>query len=174
MAISVLPLPESKLANAPARNLDSAFGRIVSGIELSNLSSVDLATIQELLYTHSVLIFPKTSISPEKQFELTKSFDVESESYGHGNNARQEKSILHPDLKTIPNVPQVQLIGNGLVKQHQGLKDASLKHPHHKTFHKTTVSEQDEKDGKTRFYRSVKRQSSRFNDLKVMEREGNG
>jgi hypothetical protein len=63
------------------------------------------------------------------------------------------KSILHPDLKTIPRVPQVQLIGNGTVYNHEGLPQATLKHPSHKTFHKTRVSPDDEANGVTRFYR---------------------
>ena len=63
------------------------------------------------------------------------------------------KSILHPDLKTIPRVPKVQLIGNGMVYNHEGLAEAKLKHPHHKTFHKTHISDEDEERGATRFYR---------------------
>jgi hypothetical protein len=78
-----------------------------------------------------------------------------SESYGHGNNKTEgtTKSILHPDLKTIPRVPQVQLIGNGMVYNHEGLAQAALKHPCHRTFHKTSVSDEDEAKGVTRFYR---------------------
>lgn len=60
---------------------------------------------------------------------------------------------MHPDLKTIPRVPQVQLIGNGTVYNHEGLAEAMLKHPSHTTFHKTRVSEIDESKGITRFYR---------------------
>jgi len=84
-----------------------------------------------------------------------QAFDPQSESYGHGNNktGNTKKSILHPDLKTIPAVPQVQLIGNGMVYNHEGLAEAALKHPSHKTFHKTVVSDEDEKKGVTRFYR---------------------
>lgn len=84
-----------------------------------------------------------------------QSFDPESESYGHGNNKTEgtKKSILHPDLKTIPRVPQVQLIGNGTVYNHEGLAEAKLKHPSHTTFHKTRVSPEDEASGATRFYR---------------------
>jgi hypothetical protein len=84
-----------------------------------------------------------------------QAFDPTSESYGHGNNKTGEskKSILHPDLKTIPRVPQVQLIGNGTVYNHEGLAEAKLKHPSHTTFHKTRVSEADEAAGATRFYR---------------------
>jgi hypothetical protein len=50
-------------------------------------------------------------------------------------------------------VPQVQLIGNGTVYNHEGLAEAMLKHPNHTTFHKSRVSEIDEAAGITRFYR---------------------
>ena len=112
-------------------------------------------------------------VTPEEQYALTKvpykfrhrslnhsslsskAFDPQSESYGHGNNKTEgtKKSILHPDLKTIPRVPQVQLIGNGTVYNHEGLAEAKLKHPNHTTFHKTRVSVEDEEKGFTRFYR---------------------
>jgi hypothetical protein len=111
-------------------------------------------------------------LTPEQQYALTKvgelvdmafnmvlrfiqAFDPDSESYGHGNNKTQstKKSILHPDLKTIPRVPQVQLIGNGMVYNHEGLESAALKHPSHTTFHKTRVSAENEALGFTRFYR---------------------
>jgi xanthine dioxygenase len=84
-----------------------------------------------------------------------QAFDPTCESYGHGNNKTEssKKSILHPDLKTIPRVPQVQLIGNGIVHDHEGLAIAKLKHPSHTTFHKTRVSPEDETRGITRFYR---------------------
>jgi hypothetical protein len=87
--------------------------------------------------------------------DLGQLFDPASENYGHGNNKTGEtkKSILHPDLKTIPRVPQVQLIGNGTVYNHEGLAEAMLKHPTHTAFHKTRVSEMDEARGITRFYR---------------------
>lgn len=50
-------------------------------------------------------------------------------------------------------MPQVQLIGNGTVHNHEGLETAALKHPSHTTFHKTPVSAADEAAGITRFYR---------------------
>lgn len=86
---------------------------------------------------------------------MTKAFDPSAESYGHGNNktGSEKKSILHPDLKTIPRQPQVQLIGNGMVYDHEGLAEAKLKHPSHETFHKTAVSDADAAKGDTRFYR---------------------
>ncbi|KAH8919035.1 alpha-ketoglutarate dependent xanthine dioxygenase [Atractiella rhizophila] len=118
--------------------------------------------IRDLLYKHSLVVFrgiDRKNWDPAAQYKLTKMFDPSSESYGHGNNktGAETKSILHPDLKTIPSQPQVQLIGNG---QHddeyvtRGLPTpVPLKHPHHRTFHKEPVSLEDEKEGITRFYR---------------------
>ena len=52
-------------------------------------------------------------------------------------------------MKTIPRVPQVQLIGNGPAPPHEGLPNVQLKHPSHETFHKTHVTD----PNTTRFYR---------------------
>jgi hypothetical protein len=95
------------------------------------------------------------SFKHQRRLHTIQAFDPQSESYGHGNNKTGEtkKSILHPDLKTIPSVPQVQLIGNGTVYNHEGLAEARLKHPSHTTFHKTVVSPEDAARGATRFYR---------------------
>ena len=46
------------------------------------------------------------------------------------------------------------MIGNGTVYNHEGLETAPLKHPSHRTFHKTVVTPEDEEaHGATRFYR---------------------
>ena len=120
-------------------------------------------------------MFRNVNLTPEQQYALTKvipffslytflsfphftktpqAFDPQSESYGHGNNKTEstKSSILHY-LKAIPRVPQVQLIGNGTLTDHEGLATATLKHPSHTTFHKTRVSEKDEAQGYTRFCR---------------------
>lgn len=63
---------------------------------------------------------------------MDQAFDPESQSYGHGNNktGNQKASILHPDLKTIPSQPQVQLIGNGKVPgNYEGLESVRLVSP---------------------------------------------
>ncbi len=121
------------------------------------------------------LLFRNVNLSQEQQYALTKvhytvpslnaktsphsrrpqAFDPTSESYGHGNNKTEKtsKSILHPYLKTISRVPQVQLIGNGTVLNHEGLEVVALKHPSHTTFHKTAVPPADEVAGITRFCR---------------------
>ncbi|KAG8219338.1 hypothetical protein J3R82DRAFT_221 [Butyriboletus roseoflavus] len=160
MAIELSPLPLPASAD-PSYFVD--FGREVKD--------------SQPRFAHGALLFRNVSLTPEQQYALTKvifssppvwllalchltttsfqAFDPQSESYGHGNNKTQSttKSILHPDLKTIPRVPQVQLIGNGTVTDHEGLANAALKHPSHTTFHKTRVSEEDEAKGYTRFYR---------------------
>ena len=87
------------------------------------------------------------------QYEITKRFDPNCEgSYGHGKTLDAKRSVLHPDLKTIPHQPQVQVIGNGSYDEYEGLKNFTLKHPHHKVFHKNAISEEDDLDF-TRFYR---------------------
>ncbi|KAF7436152.1 hypothetical protein PC9H_002978 [Pleurotus ostreatus] len=152
MAIELLPLPLPASADASKFN---DFGREVKGVSPGTLSEEELEQVKEALYKHDVLLFRNADFTPEQQYALTKAFDPQSESYGHGNNKTEstKKSILHPDLKTIPRVPQVQLIGNGTVYNHEGLAEAKLKHPSHTTFHKTRVSPEDEAKGYTRFYR---------------------
>jgi alpha-ketoglutarate-dependent taurine dioxygenase len=109
--------------------------------------------IRDALFKHQVLVFKGQShVSPKAQFELTQRFDPAATSYGHGKTLDAKRSVLHPDLKTIPYQPQVQVIGNGLVAEYEGLKDIKLRHPHHKTFHVTAIPSEDDLDY-TRFYR---------------------
>ncbi|PBK59316.1 Clavaminate synthase-like protein [Armillaria solidipes] len=152
MAIEFVPLPLPATAD-PSKF--TTFGRQVKGVDPGNFTPEQFQEIRDALYKHDALLFRGVDLSPEQQYALTKAFDPESENYGHGNNKTEgtKKSILHPDLKTIPRVPQVQLIGNGIVYDHEGLAEAKLKHPSHTTFHKTRVSPEDEAKGATRFYR---------------------
>ena len=46
----------------------------------------------------------------------------------------------------------MQVIGNGPLAEYEGLRDIRLKHPHHRTFHKTPVPDAEDLDV-TRFYR---------------------
>ena len=92
------------------------------------------------------------AVTPAAQYELTRRFDPASTEYGHGTTNKAAGSILHPDLKTIPHQPQVQVIGNGHLAEYEGLKDITLKHPHHRTFHRDVVPEAEDLDV-TRFYR---------------------
>ncbi|KAK0185217.1 Clavaminate synthase-like protein [Armillaria mellea] len=132
-----------------------SFGRQVKGFDPTNFTQEEFATIENALYKHGLLLFRNIDLSPEKQYTLNRAFDPSCDDFGHGNNEidKNKKSILHPDLKTIPRVPQVQLIGNGTVYNHEGITEATLKHPSHTTFHKTRVSPEDEAKGVTRFFR---------------------
>ncbi|KAJ4470884.1 taurine catabolism dioxygenase [Lentinula aciculospora] len=152
MAIELIPLPLPASADA---SKFTDFGREVRGVDPGSLSSELFEQVKDALYKHDALLFRDVKLTPEQQYALTKAFDPESENYGHGNNKTEgtKKSILHPDLKTIPRVPQVQLIGNGTVYNHEGLAEAMLKHPSHTTFHKTRITPEEEAKGITRFYR---------------------
>ncbi|XP_006453935.1 hypothetical protein AGABI2DRAFT_196515 [Agaricus bisporus var. bisporus H97] len=151
MAIELAPLPLPASADA---SKFANFGREVIGLHPGKLTPEQLKEVQEALYKYDALLFRNVVVTPEDQYALTKSFDPSSESYGHGNNKTQstKASILHPDLKTIPRVPQVQLIGNGTVYNHEGLAEAKLKHPSHTTFHKTRIPPEEELKA-TRYYR---------------------
>ncbi|KAK5657700.1 hypothetical protein OQA88_2772 [Cercophora sp. LCS_1] len=129
------------------------FGATISGVDVENLTDPDFSVIEAALFKHQVVIFKNQShASPRAQFELTNRFDPAATSYGHGKTVDAKRSILHPDLKTIPHQPQVQVIGNGFVPEYEGLKHIQLKHPHHKTFHATAIPAEDDLNF-TRFYR---------------------
>jgi len=105
------------------------------------------------LYTNQVILFKnQQNLSPRAQYKLTRLFDPTATGYGHGKTLDAKRSILHPDLKTIPHQPQVQVIGNGFVEDFEGLKNITLKHPHHRTFHRDAISDEDDREN-TRFYR---------------------
>ncbi|KAF2667559.1 Clavaminate synthase-like protein [Microthyrium microscopicum] len=129
------------------------FGAAISGINLEKLTDADFDLIRDTLFKNQVVLFKgQGHISPKAQFELTNRFDPEATSYGHGKTLDAKRSILHPDLKTIPHQPQVQVIGNGKIEEYEGLKNIQLRHPHHRTFHKTIIPDADDLDF-TRFYR---------------------
>lgn len=129
------------------------FGAEVHHVDIEDLSTADFATIRDALYHYQVLVLKnQKGLTPRKQFLLTQRFDPDASNYGHSQTSREKKSVLHPDLKTCPHQPQVQIIGNGKYDEHEGLKDFTLKHPHHRTFHKTIIPDEEDLDF-TRFYR---------------------
>ncbi|KAF9878203.1 alpha-ketoglutarate dependent xanthine dioxygenase [Colletotrichum karsti] len=139
---------------APAAGSAIDFGAVVSNVDIENLTDADFEVIREALFKHQVLVFKNQShVSPKAQYAITQRFDPEAgANYGHGKTLDAKRSILHPDLKTIPHQPQVQVIGNGFVEEYEGLKNIQLRHPHHRTFHATTIPAEDDLDF-TRFYR---------------------
>lgn len=129
------------------------FGAEITGVDMENLSDADFKTIHDALYTHQVVVIKnQNALTPKTQYLFTQKFDPEASTYGHGKTLDAKRSVLHPDLKTVPHQPQVQIIGNGHYDEYEGLKDFTLKHPHHKTFHKDVIPEAEDLDF-TRFYR---------------------
>ncbi|TGO18878.1 hypothetical protein BTUL_0007g00970 [Botrytis tulipae] len=128
-------------------------GAEINNVDLEHLSEEDFKTIRNALYNYHVVVLKnQTGLSPKAQYDLTRRFDPTAETYGHGKTLDAKRSVLHPDLKTIPHQTQVQVIGNGFYEEYEGLKNITLKHPHHKVFHKTAVPEEDDL-AFTRFYR---------------------
>ncbi|RDW82409.1 hypothetical protein BP6252_03521 [Coleophoma cylindrospora] len=128
------------------------FGASVNNIDLERITDDEFALLRKALYGHNVLLIKnQQSLSPEAQYRLTRRFDPGVETYSHGTSI-DKRSVLHADLKTIPRVPQVQVIGNGHVPSFEGLKDITLEHPHHRRFHKHVVPEEEDL-AVTHFYR---------------------
>ncbi|TCD67895.1 hypothetical protein EIP91_011829 [Steccherinum ochraceum] len=152
MTLQAVPLqfPESLDTEAY-----SEFGREIRGVDVAKLSEEEFKDIEQLVYKHGALLFRDCKMSPQQHYELTKRFEPSSESYGHGNGVvdKSKQSLLNSLLKTLPDVPQVNLIGNGVLHDHEGIAEITLKHPSHKTFHKTHLTADDEEKGITRFYR---------------------
>ena len=129
------------------------FGVEIDNIDVENLTDADFEVIRNALYnSHVVVLKNQAGLSPKAQYELTRRFDPVSDSYGHGKTLDAKRSVLHPDLKTIPHQPQVQVIGNGFYAEYEGLKNITLVHPHHKKFHKEAIPEEDDLAA-TRFFR---------------------
>lgn len=137
----------------PINSSNPEFGATVYNVDAGKLSDADFNTIRNALYQHSVIcIKSQNKLTPKEQADLTRRFDPEAQSYGHGKTIDAKRSILHPDLKTIPHQPEVQVIGNGFVKSYEGLENITLKHPHHRTFHQTVIPDEHDLEY-TRFYR---------------------
>ncbi|KAK4503002.1 hypothetical protein PRZ48_006429 [Zasmidium cellare] len=144
---------QSKITVHPLASSTIDFGAEIRHADLENITPSDFEVIRRALYENQVVIFKNQQhLPPSAQYELTRLFDPTVQSYGHGKTLDAKKSILHPDLKTIPHQPQVQVIGNGPVAEFEGLKDITLKHPHHRTFHRDVISDEDDRES-TRFYR---------------------
>ncbi|KAL8740792.1 MAG: hypothetical protein Q9190_006538, partial [Brigantiaea leucoxantha] len=137
--------------SVPSSNVD--FGAVIENVDIEHLTDDELSLIRETLYrNHVVVLKNQANCSPRAQYELTHRFDPSAQGYGHGKTLDAKRSILHPDLKTVPHQPEVQIIGNGFVPEYEGLQNIKLVHPHHKKFHKHPIPEEDDLTH-TRFYR---------------------
>jgi alpha-ketoglutarate-dependent taurine dioxygenase len=142
-----------RLEPAPGSTVD--FGAEVAPCELGQLSDADFEALERAVFTHQVLVVRGQSrLTPKQQYELTRRFDPTVGTYGHGDDKELlKKSVLVQDLISLPEVPQVQLIGNGRVLNHEGVAEASLQHPSHQTFHQRPLTSAQESADFTRFYR---------------------
>ena len=129
------------------------FGAEIYNADIEHLTDEDFEVIRNALYNSLVVVIKnQAGLSPKAQYELTRRFDPASDSYGHGKTLDAKRSVLHPDLKTIPHQPQVQVIGNGFYEEYEGLKNITLVHPHHKKFHESAIPDEEDLNA-TRFYR---------------------
>lgn len=122
----------------------------------SLLDDADFQTLKNGLLTYSVLVIPgMEKLSPESQYNLTKRMDPTcgKGSYGHSKEFRHTQSVLRRDGVSVPNQPQVQVLGQGTFQNHCGMDEITLRHPTHFDFHKDPLSDEDVEKGYTRFYR---------------------
>lgn len=83
-------------------------------------SDAETKIIHDALFKNQVLVFKNQShVSPKAQFELTRSFDPEGTSYGHGKTIDAKRSILHPDLKTIRKFSSLEALASPPFHHHQ-------------------------------------------------------
>jgi alpha-ketoglutarate-dependent taurine dioxygenase len=139
----------------PAAGSSVDFGAEVLPCDLTQLTDADFDELSRAVLTHHVVVVrEQAGLTPQQQFELTRRFDPSVQTYGHGHDKELlKKSVLVQDLISIPSVPQVQLIGNGLVERHEGVERAELHHPSHETFHRRPLTDEQRSQDLTRFYR---------------------
>src|SRR4051794_30996274 len=131
------------------------FGVDAGTLDLEHLSEEQFQALERAVLTHLVVVVRgQQNLSPRAQFELTRRFDPQVEAYGHGNRPDlMKQSVLMQDLVSIPDTPQVKLLGNGHVTAHEGIPEAHLHHPSHRSFHREPLTDEQEAGGLTRFYR---------------------
>ncbi|KAI8874645.1 Clavaminate synthase-like protein, partial [Backusella circina FSU 941] len=131
------------------------FGAIINDLDLENLSEQDFEKLYDAVFRYQVVVIRNQGhVTPETQCALTKKFDPQNiDLYGHGKMHRASESVISRDISPLPNTPQVQLLGHGVVKNHYGIEERKLTHPSHTVFHKTQLTQEEMDNDITRFYR---------------------
>ncbi|KAI9487157.1 MAG: hypothetical protein EXX96DRAFT_614952 [Benjaminiella poitrasii] len=131
------------------------FGAIINDLDLEKISPEDFEKLFEAVYTYQVIVVRNQGhIHPKTQYELTKRFDPQNiDIYGHGSMHNASESVISRDISPLPEVPQVQLLGHSIVKNHFGIEEKKLTHPSHTVFHKDCLTKEEMEAGQTRFYR---------------------
>ncbi|HTU62312.1 MAG TPA: TauD/TfdA family dioxygenase, partial [Polyangiales bacterium] len=114
MVASPSQVSELRIRPFPARAGSRVdFGAEVDACELAALSDSAFSELEHAVLTHQmVVVRGQRALTPKQQFELTRRFDPTVQTYGHGHNKDLlKKSVLVQDLVSIPEVPQVQLLG---------------------------------------------------------------
>jgi alpha-ketoglutarate-dependent taurine dioxygenase len=144
-----------RLIPLPGGGAEVDFGADAGHLDLDALDDATFAALERAVLTHAVVVVRgQERLSPRAQFELTRRFDPRVRTYGHGNRLDvMKQSVLVQDLVSIPEWPQVKLLGNGRVTDHEGLPAVELHHPSHRAFHQTPLTDEQEASGLTRFYR---------------------
>ncbi len=134
---------------------DVDFGVDAGELDLEALDDAGFAALERAVLTHAVVVVRgQQRLSPRAQFELTRRFDPAVKTYGHGDRPDiMKQSVLVQDLVSIPAWPQVKLLGNARVSDHEGLPEVELHHPSHRAFHLHPLTDEQEAGGLTRFYR---------------------
>ncbi|UKZ74602.1 hypothetical protein TrVFT333_002272 [Trichoderma virens FT-333] len=144
------------------------FGAHVSNVDLENASETDMAILVEAFYRYQILVLKgQGHLSPQAHYEFTERLNSAA-AMGQSNQHINKTFLLSPDLNTVPHQPQVQIIGNGFVREHQGAKDLKLRYPHHRSSHSTIIADRDDMEF-TRFYRwhidaALRMQTVRYDD----------
>jgi xanthine dioxygenase len=147
--------PSLRFEPLPSSSAAVDFGVELREADLPSLNDSEFAELERAVLTHQVVIVRgQHALSPRDQFELTRRFDPTVKTYGHGNRLDiMKQSVLMQDLVSIPEQPQVELLGHGRVENHEGIAEVALRHPSHHSFHVQPLSEAEEQRGLTRFYR---------------------
>jgi alpha-ketoglutarate-dependent taurine dioxygenase len=157
MSASHQPGARILLTSLAGRGADVSFGADAGTLDLDpeRLDQETFAALERAVLTHSVVVVRgQERLSPRAQYELTRRFDPMVTSYGHGNRPDiMKQSVLVQDLVSIPDWPQVKLLGHGRVADHEGLPPVELHHPSHRSFHLQPLTDAQEASGLTRFYR---------------------
>jgi alpha-ketoglutarate-dependent taurine dioxygenase len=157
----------------PDPGSETDFGAEVTACDLAHLSEADFAALEQAVLTHHVVVVRgQSKLLPKDQFELTRRFDPTVQTYGHGHRKDiLRQSVLVQDLVSIPDVPQVQLLGNGRVADHEGVPEVELRHPSHHGFHHTPLTAAQEAEG---HYRSQCRRGQRPDERSRLGTDGVG
>ncbi|PTB36236.1 uncharacterized protein TrAFT101_000204 [Trichoderma asperellum] len=131
-----------------------SFGANASSVNLEGLSDADIEILAEAFYKHHVLVLKDQGrLSPQAQYEFTQRLNSAATiSSRHKDQDNAKSFLLSPDLNTVPHLPQVQIIGNGFVREHEGARNLKLRYPHHRSSHSTVIEDRNALKY-TRFYR---------------------